>query len=92
MPCALQPNRGRCSRGAYTSVMAPLPLTKLVGLVIKAVTKPVAKRFKTEAANNDRFRGCVHFVRATQTLPRHGWLAGCPAVMWSPLAICTAHC
>jgi len=39
--------------------MAPLPLAKLAGLVVKAITKPLAKRFKSEAASNDSFRGFV---------------------------------
>ena len=67
--------------------MAPLPLTKLVGLVIKAVTKPVAKRFKTEAANNDRFRGYVP-RRAAQSLqcdvlstPHLGSVAPVPLIL-----------
>lgn len=37
--------------------MAHLPLMKLGGLLVKSLTKPVAKQFKARAAHNPAFRG-----------------------------------
>jgi hypothetical protein len=60
----------RQSKGSVTKMVLPLPMIKLGGLIIRTLTKPVAKSVKTSAKIHPRLNALCHGLGQQQ----HRWL------------------